>query len=89
MFNLQGCSVKYKDESSCIFDICWVVSMRCEMTQVKSMQILRVDELTARLILSFPGLQRPVKFSFEYSTSRSNRSKEGKVFFVLFAHFSN
>ena len=33
------------------------------------MQILRVDELTARLILSFPGLQRPVKFSFEYSTS--------------------
>ena len=39
------------------------------MSKVKSMQILRVDELTARLILSFPGLQRPVKFSFEYSTS--------------------
>ena len=54
--------------------------------QDKSMQILTVDELTVRLILSFPGLQRPVKFSFEYSTTQTNSSKKGKPFFCFLFH---
>ena len=51
------------------------------------MQILTVDELTVRLILSFPGLRRPVKFSFEYSATQSNLSKKGKFFFVWVGPF--
>ena len=66
-----------------IFKCCILIYL----VEDKSLQILTVDELTVRLILSFPGLQRPVKFSFEYSTTRSNRSKEGKLFFCSFCSF--